>query len=277
MGLATAPSLRRHRSTIYVVLACASAPAHPPRSRQHAGPMAPPSCPLRAGNSRRCTLGPPLPGKAPPVIAVTGAAGFIGSVLTAFLRRRGEEVLALDRGKSDRGFPEAEELFHGKPPLRSIFHLGACSSTLEEDEEFLRRNNTEYSQKVFRLAARLGCPPHLRLQRRHLRERGTGLLRRSRPAAPARPAQPLRPLQAQLRPLGTGAEGNPAPLVRPQVLQCLRPERGTQGRDALGGEQNLPANPRLRQGEAVPLPTARGYPTEPRPATSSMWRTPPER
>jgi ADP-L-glycero-D-manno-heptose 6-epimerase len=42
--------------------------------------------------------------------------------------------------------------------LTAIVHLGACTRTTEMDREFLRRNNLEYSQKLWNVARERGLP-----------------------------------------------------------------------------------------------------------------------
>lgn len=98
-------------------------------------------------------------------VIVTGGAGFIGSVLVWELNRRGcSQVLIVDspadREKSANliglrytGIIEPAELVArlssgslGK--LDCIFHLGACSSTTETNEQYLRENNYEYSRTL---------------------------------------------------------------------------------------------------------------------------------
>jgi ADP-L-glycero-D-manno-heptose 6-epimerase len=98
-------------------------------------------------------------------VIVTGGAGFIGSVLVWELNRRGcSEVVIVDfaagREKSANlaglcyaEFIEASEL-HARltsgstGKLDCIFHLGACSSTTETNEQYLRKNNYEYSRNL---------------------------------------------------------------------------------------------------------------------------------
>jgi ADP-L-glycero-D-manno-heptose 6-epimerase len=98
-------------------------------------------------------------------VIVTGGAGFIGSVLVWELNRRGcSDVAVVDvpghREKSANlaglrytEFIEPAALLGrlssgslGKPDC--IFHLGACSSTTETNEQYLRENNYEYARKL---------------------------------------------------------------------------------------------------------------------------------
>ena len=96
---------------------------------------------------------------------VTGGAGFIGSGLVWELNRRGcANVVVADfaahagkRGNlaslkfTDYVEPSALLGFLRSGALEKfdfIFHLGACSSTTETDEEFLRKNNFEYSRDL---------------------------------------------------------------------------------------------------------------------------------
>src|SRR3989338_4555062 len=101
------------------------------------------------------------------MIAVTGAAGFIGSVLVWKLNQIGHrDILAVDQ--EAKGSPKWDNLkkrdfdsylesdefigrlekkeFNGK--LTAIFHMGACSDTTETDRAFLKKNNSEYSERV---------------------------------------------------------------------------------------------------------------------------------
>jgi ADP-L-glycero-D-manno-heptose 6-epimerase len=98
-------------------------------------------------------------------VIVTGGAGFIGSVLVWELNRRGcsqvaiadfpatGEKLANLRGLRYTEFIDAaglpERLSSGSlGRLDYIFHLGACSSTTESNEAYLRENNYEYSRRL---------------------------------------------------------------------------------------------------------------------------------
>jgi ADP-L-glycero-D-manno-heptose 6-epimerase len=105
------------------------------------------------------------------MIAVTGAAGFIGSHLAHRLAAAGQDVLLVDRtltaAKSANlaGLPRfqflghdefLEELELGTVEPEAILHLGACSSTTETNWSYLFRNNVQYSQRLWLWCARRG-------------------------------------------------------------------------------------------------------------------------
>jgi ADP-L-glycero-D-manno-heptose 6-epimerase len=96
---------------------------------------------------------------------VTGAAGFIGARFVEDLNRRGEPVVSVDDPSLFEQRPEHAGLDFGQivatndlpdwlereqPALHGIVHLGACTDTTELDEEFLRRVNLEYTQRLWR-------------------------------------------------------------------------------------------------------------------------------
>ena len=101
-------------------------------------------------------------------IAVTGAAGFIGSNLVKALNARGEyEVLAVDDLKQGDKFVNLadcdiadyidrdaflrgldEGAFDGT--LAAISHQGACSDTTETDGRYMMQNNYQYSRELLR-------------------------------------------------------------------------------------------------------------------------------
>src|SRR5262245_61115409 len=97
---------------------------------------------------------------------VTGANGFIGSAIVGDLNSRGiQDLIVTDsvrpekrpqllKNKKYRQFLHSDELFpflSNGPHLSGIIHMGACSSTTEMDVEFLRRNNTEYTRRLWEI------------------------------------------------------------------------------------------------------------------------------
>jgi len=100
------------------------------------------------------------------MIVVTGAAGFIGSCVVAKLNERGLEDLILVDHFHD-GLKE-KNLEHKKyaqyydkkdflglikqqqldAPVECLIHMGACSSTTLEDEQYYEENNYEYTRTL---------------------------------------------------------------------------------------------------------------------------------
>ena len=114
------------------------------------------------------------------LIAVTGAAGLIGSAVVRELNRRGyKNLLLVDHlGRSDkwmnlrslsyRHYMEKNHfltrlLYDPHTPegdlknLKTIIHLGACSSTTERNASYLVKNNYEYSRILAEFAASIGA------------------------------------------------------------------------------------------------------------------------
>jgi ADP-L-glycero-D-manno-heptose 6-epimerase len=109
------------------------------------------------------------------MILVTGAAGFIGSVIVKHLNDSGIEDLLLcdhfesgDKWKNLRDLKYAslvqvEDLFNHDiwkktGGLKAIYHMGACSDTTELNMDFLYKNNTEYTNRLLTLATEKNIP-----------------------------------------------------------------------------------------------------------------------
>lgn len=102
-------------------------------------------------------------------ILITGGLGFIGSVYTWHLNRNGEESIVLcDHFRNREKWKNIQKLLfidiiaphqaadyiRGKIPGQNsqpsmVIHLGACSSTTEEDMDLLFRNNYEFSKELW--------------------------------------------------------------------------------------------------------------------------------
>jgi ADP-L-glycero-D-manno-heptose 6-epimerase len=109
------------------------------------------------------------------MIIVTGAAGFIGSVLVHYLNSLGvEDLLLVDRLGTDERWRNLrgarfsqmiypEELFDHSvwqtpQKIKAVYHMGACSDTTETDMDYLYENNTLYTQLLFGYCTKAKVP-----------------------------------------------------------------------------------------------------------------------
>ncbi len=108
------------------------------------------------------------------MIVVTGGAGFIGSALVQDLNARGRSdiliVDVLDHVEKEKNLKHlryaqfldrddfmAQIQSRSLKDVTAVFHLGACSSTTETDEVFLRKNNFEYTRDLANFALETGA------------------------------------------------------------------------------------------------------------------------
>jgi ADP-L-glycero-D-manno-heptose 6-epimerase len=107
------------------------------------------------------------------MIAITGAAGFIGSNLAHTLHADGADLLLVDhplvaskcanfvglrrfRFVDHRAF--IDDLKNQRVAPEVIYHLGACSATTETDWQYLTQNNIEYTQHLWRYCSNEQIP-----------------------------------------------------------------------------------------------------------------------
>ena len=82
-------------------------------------------------------------------VLITGAAGFIGGTLAAYLEHRGYDATRFDISLGDSGLPE----LIGQD---AVIHLGANSSTTETDLKKILKENFEYSKELYEMCALYG-------------------------------------------------------------------------------------------------------------------------
>ncbi|MDG1675473.1 MAG: ADP-glyceromanno-heptose 6-epimerase [Flavobacteriales bacterium] len=108
------------------------------------------------------------------MIVVTGAAGFIGSVLAVrLLEADYRQVVLVDDFSVEAKRPNHEHLpvtdrvdradfpawlRANESQVQFIFHLGARTDTTEQDEALLNELNLEYSKEIWRLCVEFGLP-----------------------------------------------------------------------------------------------------------------------
>jgi len=107
------------------------------------------------------------------MILITGGAGFIGSVIAAFLETAGHDIAVCDRLGTDERWRNIakrdladviapEDLpgwlaRHGRH-LEGIVHMGAISATTERDADLIRRTNLALSQELWAVAGAQSIP-----------------------------------------------------------------------------------------------------------------------
>ena len=102
-------------------------------------------------------------------IIVTGGAGFIGSAIVWRLNELGhDDILIVDRmDETDKwknlaplkfaDYIDADDFIDDLDDFKdakTVFHLGACSSTTETDADYMLRNNYQYTQDLARWAVK---------------------------------------------------------------------------------------------------------------------------
>ena len=110
------------------------------------------------------------------LILITGGAGFIGSNIVERFNREGiDQLLVVDNlslGKKffnlankriadyvDKvDFIEQLQQGHYSQRISAVIHMGACSSTTEQDGRYMMRNNYDYSKQLHTFAAEENIP-----------------------------------------------------------------------------------------------------------------------
>lgn len=81
------------------------------------------------------------------VYLVTGASGFIGRNLKKALVNRGDEVIYFEEEDAfSPSFPSNLESIFSESELDGVFHVGACSDTLNQDVNYMMFLNYEFSK-----------------------------------------------------------------------------------------------------------------------------------
>ncbi len=109
------------------------------------------------------------------MLILTGGAGFIGTNMLMKLNQIGEDnILIVDDintsmkwknlvSKKFRDYLHKDDLWdwlktNPQTRIDSVIHLGACSSTTENDFDYLIQNNVRYGQKLWELCLERQIP-----------------------------------------------------------------------------------------------------------------------
>jgi ADP-L-glycero-D-manno-heptose 6-epimerase len=104
------------------------------------------------------------------MIALTGAGGFIGSVVLGYLNKQGiTDVVLFDDlptgdqyknliGKKYISLHSSEEMFHSPDDVECVIHIGANSNTLERDWSSLYKTNVLSTRKWNQFCVRNDIP-----------------------------------------------------------------------------------------------------------------------
>jgi ADP-L-glycero-D-manno-heptose 6-epimerase len=104
------------------------------------------------------------------MIALTGASGFIGSVVLGYLNKQGiTDVVLFDDlpntdqyknliGKQYISLHSSEEMFHSPDDVECVIHIGANSNTLERDWSNLYKTNVLSTRKWNQFCIRNNIP-----------------------------------------------------------------------------------------------------------------------
>lgn len=108
------------------------------------------------------------------MIVVTGAGGFIGSALIWKLNENSiDSIIVVDKFHSNKKWLNLKkrkfldvvdrDLFfvwcekHAKE-IKCLFHLGACTNTMENDVDYILKTNYDYSKKIYEISTKYKIP-----------------------------------------------------------------------------------------------------------------------
>ena len=89
---------------------------------------------------------------------LTGSKGFIGRNLKNRLKELDFEVIEINEDVFESETWQEEINIQASDGIDVIFHVGACSNTLEQDVNYIMKVNYEFTKQVAICAERLGIP-----------------------------------------------------------------------------------------------------------------------